>query len=117
MQKFWLKEPAAHDFPAAADYLGLLFNESDVSNFVIELEKAKTITKKAKDVFRASTLKLLPKSNIHVSQCIKEVSKGKKLSPILLVKHEGKLIIADGYHRMCAIYYISEDDNIPCRLV
>ena len=39
------------------------------------------------------------------------------LSPILLVRSENKLIIADGYHRLCAIYYLSEDLEVPCRIV
>jgi hypothetical protein len=30
MAKFWLKEPQQHDFPAAADYLELLFDEKEV---------------------------------------------------------------------------------------
>src|SRR5260221_8426462 len=39
-----------------------------------------------------------------------------KLSPVLLVV--GKpLIIADGYHRVCALHALSEDLDIPCRLV
>ena len=43
--------------------------------------------------------------------------KGKKLSPLLLIRSNGKLVIADGYHRICASYYLSEDLEVPCRLV
>lgn len=115
--KFWLKEPEVHDFPAALDYLELLYPPKESKQLVGKLRKAATISKKAKDILRASLLPLLPADNIHVSQNIKKVKKGKKLSPVLLVRGEQKLIIADGYHRVCAIYYLSEDLDIPCRLV
>jgi disulfide oxidoreductase YuzD len=71
--------------------------------------------KKAKDILRASELPLLAKDNIHVKENLQKVKKGKKLSPVLLVR-DSKLIIADGYHRVCAIYYLSEDLQVPCRI-
>jgi len=41
------------------------------------------------------------------------------LSPLLLVRDSanGKVVIADGYHRLCAVYSYSEDALIPCRIV
>ncbi|MGH2648912.1 MAG: hypothetical protein ACRDE8_15145 [Ginsengibacter sp.] len=117
MDKFWLSDPQDHDFPAATDYLELLFTDEESKIFTDRLRKAKTIVKKAKDILRASSLPLLPQDNIHVKQNLKKVKKGNKLSPILLVKKDNKLIIADGYHRICATYYLSEDLEIPCRLV
>lgn len=117
MTKFWLAEPQEHDFPAAADYLNLLFDATEVKEIVEKLRAAKTITKKAKDILRASELRLLNKDNIHVRENLQKVKKGSKMSPVLLVRHNSKLIVADGYHRVCAIYYLSEDQDIPCRLV
>jgi len=29
----------------------------------------------------------------------------------------GKVIIADGYHRMCAVYLVNEDALIHCKIV
>jgi hypothetical protein len=29
----------------------------------------------------------------------------------------GKLIIADGYHRLCAVYTFDEDSMIPCQII
>lgn len=115
-KKIWLKDPEEHDFPAAADYLELLFEHWIVDATVEALEASKTIKKKAKDILRASGLPLLPKKNIHVKHNIDKVKKGDKLSPILLVRGDGTLIIADGYHRVCASYYLSEDLEVPCRL-
>lgn len=112
----WLQEPEEHDYPAAKDYLELHFDDIKSSKLVIQLKKTDVIKKKAKDILRASRLPLLPKDNIHVKNNIKKVKNGEKLSPVLLVRGE-KLIIADGYHRVCAIYYLSEDLTIPCKLV
>ena len=49
----------------------------------------------------------------------REIRAGKNLSPILLVRDtaNGKVVIADGYHRVCAVYAFDEDALIPCRIV
>lgn len=113
----WMKEPQDHDFPAALDYLELLFVPEKAADFVKKLKATKTITKKSKDILRASSLMLLPENNRHVKENLKKAKNKKQLSPILLVRVEGKLIIADGYHRLCASYYLTEDMNVPCRLI
>lgn len=113
----WLKEPEEHDFPAALDYLELLFEPEAAAGLVTQLKHAKTIQKKAKDLFRASRLPLLPMDNMHVKENLKKVKNKKKLSPILLVRGKERLIIADGYHRLCCSYYLTEDLEVPCRLV
>ena len=113
----WLQEPEDHDFPAALDYLELLFTPDKAWEIVQKLKEASTITKKSKDILRASKLALLPDTNIHVKETLKKVEKNKKLSPILLVRGEHELIIADGYHRLCCSYYLTEDLEVPCRLV
>ncbi|TZF99296.1 hypothetical protein FW781_05050 (plasmid) [Chryseobacterium panacisoli] len=113
----WMKEPETHDFPAAQDYLELLYEPDKARKMVEKLKAADTITKKSKDILRASKLPLLPKTNIHVKENLKKVEKNKKLSPILLVRGENELIIADGYHRLCCSYYLTEDLEVPCRLV
>lgn len=117
MNKIWLSNPEEHDFPAAADYLDLLLPEAEVKEIVKQLKKATTQSKKAKDILRASELPLLPKENIHVAANLKKFKNGKKLSPLLLVRRLGKLVIADGYHRICASYYLKEDLEVPCRIV
>ncbi len=117
MITYWLENPEEHDFPAAQDYLELVFTPEVAKQKTDLLRKAKTVQKKAKDILRASMLSMLPESNIHVKANIKKVQKGGQLSPILLVRGNDKLIIADGYHRVCAIYYLSEDLVVPCRLV
>lgn len=115
--EIWLDNPELHDFPAAQDYLELLFSPAISKKIVGKLKKATTIQKKSKDIFRASRLTLLPEDNIHVKENLKKVKAGVKLSPILLVRGHPDLIIADGYHRLCCSYYLTEDLEVPCRLV
>ena len=113
----WKKDPEDHDFEAAYEYLTLLFDADDAKKLVGKLKDSKTIIRKAKDILRASKLSELPKSNIHVKENLVKIAQGEKLSPILLVSNKDGLIIADGYHRVCTIYYKSEDLEIPCRLI
>ena len=74
---------------------------------------------KAKDIFRASSLSLLGISNGLVKKDLKKIKNDDKISPLLLVRNSanGKVIIADGYHRLCAVYSLDEDALIPCKIV
>ncbi|WEO97456.1 hypothetical protein A6P39_027465 [Streptomyces sp. FXJ1.172] len=112
----WKHDPEDHDFPAALDYLELILPRGEANRVVEELRQATTAIKKAKDILRASGLPLLGQDNVHVKSNIEKVQAGKKLSPVLLVRGR-PLIVADGYHRICAIYALSEDLEVPCRLV
>lgn len=114
----WLAEPEDHDYPAAASFLNLHFNDKAVNQIIHTLQKAPVKTFKAKDIFRASGLSLLGISNSHVAKNLKKVKKGSLLSPLLLVRRpDGQgLIIADGYHRMCAMYTLDEDLDVPCKI-
>jgi hypothetical protein len=115
----WRREPEKHDYPAAKSYLSLLYDEETVSRHVRALEKAPMTSFKAKDIFRASNLPLLGANNSHVRKNQKKIAAGKKMSPLLLVRDpvQGKVIIADGYHRMCAMYTYDEDASVPCKIV
>ena len=121
LNSIWRKEPEAHDFPAAADYLELIMPRADASRVVAALKKATTIRKKAKDLVRACALPILSADNYHVVKDLKKVKSGQLLSPVLIVR--GKLAkgvamtIADGYHRISASYHLDEDAEIPCRIV
>ena len=115
----WLPEPEEKDYPAAASYLNLIFDDTTVKEMELKLKKVNMTTFKAKDVLRASSLTLLGISNAHVTADIKKIKSKKLLSPILLVRNtaNGKLIIADGYHRLCAVYAVDEDAIIPCKII
>jgi hypothetical protein len=115
----WLSKPEEHDYPAAESYLTLFYDEKTAAKYAKALANAPMASFKAKDIFRASELPLLGATNSHVRKNQKKIVAGKKLSPLLLVRdpRRGKLIIADGYHRMCAVYSFDEDTSVPCKLV
>ncbi|HVI50339.1 MAG TPA: hypothetical protein VM661_03925 [Candidatus Sulfotelmatobacter sp.] len=115
----WLPQPEEHDYPAAASYLGLIYPPVLVDKIVRELREASVSQFKAKDIFRASGLSLLGVSNGHVKKDQDKILAGTPLSPLLLLRDNqlGKVVIADGYHRMCAIYSFDEDALIHCKIV
>ena len=121
MSDIWKQRPDAHDFPAALDYLTLMLEEAVARKLVAALHKAPTQRKKAKDLLRASQLPLLSRDNPHVVGDLKKIKKGKPMSPVLLVRGNAgmdvPLLVADGYHRICASWYRDENILIACRIV
>ncbi|HTJ95963.1 MAG TPA: hypothetical protein VL381_00705 [Rhodocyclaceae bacterium] len=115
----WLSEPEEHDYPAALSYLSLIFEDAQAVAYVQKLRAAPMAEFKAKDIFRASGLSLLGVSNARVQRDQQKIESGEALSPLLLVRDaaHGKVIIADGYHRMCALYSFDEGAIIPCKIV
>lgn len=117
----WLPEPKPHNYPAAESYLNLIFDPSirSSSNIVYILKQHPITTFKAKDIIRASGLPVLSKDNLHVMKNKKKISEGEALSPVLLVRDSNthKVIIADGYHRVCTVYLLNEDADIPAKIV
>jgi hypothetical protein len=115
----WLDEPEDHNYPAAESYLSLTFEPGIAKALAQRLKKAAMSEFKAKDIFRASELSLLGVSNFHVSRDQEKIKKGVRLSPLLLVRHTAfaRVIVADGYHRLCAVYTFDEDALIPCKIV
>jgi len=114
----WLSEPEDHDYPAALSYLSLLYNKRTAAAHVNRLKRASMSKFKAKDIFRASRLPLLGISNAHAKEDRKRIQSGAALSPLLLIRDSvnGKVIIADGYHRLCAAYSFNEDVDVPCKI-
>jgi hypothetical protein len=115
----WLAEPENHDYPAAESYLSLIYESAVAKRLVQSLRRARVSTFKSKDIFRASGLPFLGVSNFHVERDRRKIKDGKKLSPLLLVRDtaHGKVTVADGYHRLCAVYSFDEDADIPCKIV
>jgi len=118
-QPKWLPKVEEHDFAAAASYLALVHPQAQCKTLVAALRAAELVQFRAKDIFRASGLSLLGISNSHVEKDRAQIDKGEALSPLLLVRDEknGKVIVADGYHRLCAVYRVDEDAWIPCKIV
>lgn len=115
----WLEKPEEHDYPAAQSYLTLTLSPAQAKAAVARLRRAPLTTFRAKDIFRASGLSLLGVSNSHVDRDRRKIRQGRSISPLLLARHSahGRLVIADGYHRLCAVYQLHEDAWIPCKIV
>ena len=118
-QMKWLPDVEEDDYSAAESYLRIIYSEDRVSKMMTKFRSATIVQFKAKDIFRASQLSLLGVSNLHVEKDRKRISEGKGLSPLLMVrdKRNSKVIVADGYHRLCAIYSFNEEALIRCKIV
>jgi hypothetical protein len=119
-QLIWKKKPEAEDYHGALNFLSLICSDTKAKKLVRALRNAKAVERAAKDLLRAGELPLLPRDEPHVDIDLKRIHKGKPLAPILLVQGEitkgVPLIVADGYHRICAICYYDENAPIPCRM-
>lgn len=116
----WLDKPQPHDYPAAASYLSLIAGPRTVSRAVKALEQADTVSFKAKDLLRAAGLPLLPADDPDVAKELERAKAGTALSPCLVMRGSKKTgttaRIADGYHRICASYHLSEDTVVSARI-
>jgi hypothetical protein len=120
-KEHWKQRPDDHDYPAAEDYLSLIATLDEAKSLARSLRTVPIVRRKAKDLLRASALPLLAPDNFHVAKDLKKVADGRLLSPVLCVRGMLRahvpLIVADGYHRICASYHLDEDASIPCRIV
>ena len=116
----WKESPDDRDYPAAEDYLSLVTTPAAAKALVRRLRIAPIQHRKAKDLLRASGLPVLDPDNFHVAKDLNKIAQGRLLSPVLcvrgMVRFQVPLIVADGYHRICASYHLDEDADIPCRI-
>jgi len=115
----WRAQPKESNYPAALSYLTLIYPPETAAAYVKRLRRAPVASFKSKDIFRASGLSLLGVSSLFVEKDRKKILAGEKLSPILLVRDpaNGRVIVADGYHRLCSVYSFDEEAPIPCKIV
>lgn len=117
----WKKAPEAAEFKSSLNFLSLIFPAEKCEEIVRDLRAESPISRAAKDLLRAANLPLLSPDEPHVKEDLKKIQKGKPLAPVLLVRGnmtEGvPLIVADGYHRICAIVHYEESALIPCLIV
>jgi hypothetical protein len=113
----WKDEPEEQDIPAAFNYLSLLIDPREAKKLTKAMKQRSRLEHyMANDILRASGLSLLAADDHEVVKDLHKVKSGEKLSPVLLVRNT-PLWVADGYHRICASYHLSEDEVIPCRIV
>jgi hypothetical protein len=121
LRSIWKKAPDEDDLKAAYAYLSLLMPPTQARALVKDLRAAKRSVFQVKDLLRAAGEPLLPADTPNVHEHIVELRAEKRLSPVLLVRGAAQasrpLIIADGYHRICASYHVDETQEIDCRIV
>lgn len=117
----WKSSPKDKDYEGVRNFLTLLCSASEADKLIERLDKGEPIEHAGKDILRAAQLPALSSEDPHVSEDLKDIKKGKALAPVLLIRGNLKkahsLVIADGYHRVCASYIIDESAAISCRLV
>ena len=115
----WLPEPAAADYDAAQSFLQLLYRSKKARRWAKALKRQEMSEYAARDIFRASGTPMSEVQAFDWSKQQKEIAQGKPLSPILLVRQDngGHLIIADGFHRMCALFAHDQEIKVPCKIV
>ena len=114
----WLTEPAEKDYPAAEAYLQLVFEEKAARKLIKKLRRASVTKFAAKDILRASGLPMAEMQAFDWKVQNAEVKGGDPLSPLLLVRRgNGKhLIVADGFHRLCAVFAFDQKAMILCKI-
>ena len=116
----WAEKGEAEDFDSAVKFLSLLCSDTKAKTLAKSIRNSKLVEHAAKDLLRAAHLPLLPSDESHVDEDLKRIHEGKALAPVLLVRGDIAarlpLVVADGYHRICAVCYFDESAPIPCRI-
>ena len=115
----WLEKPVDKDYLSAETFLQLLYGAKKARRWAAALKDAKMVKFAAKDLLRASAT---PISEVQAFDWVRQqqaIAQGKQLAPILLVRQDngGHLIIADGFHRLCAVFGVDQEALVPCKIV
>ena len=118
MKISWLAELAENDYSAAEAYLQLMTDKKKAHSLTKKLKRTRLSEYFAKDILRASET---PMAEVQAFDWVKqnnEINAGTPLSPILLVRDVSgrRLIVADGFHRLCAVFAVDQEALIPCKL-
>ncbi|WP_036167812.1 hypothetical protein [Massilia sp. 9096] len=114
----WLSSPVDSDYVSAERYLSLLFKPHKCRKLLRKLRAAPMSEYQAKDILRASRTPMSEVSAFDWDRQQQQIRDGEALGPILLVRqNDGSgLIIADGFHRMCALFAEDELIKVPCKI-
>ena len=114
----WQDDANPDDYEAAGHYLALVDNQKNIDKTLADLKAGTIVEYKATDLLRAAQL-IVPKADHRPTrEQIKKIKHGEPVSPVLLVRVPAlrKVIVADGFHRICAAYRIDPDVVLHCKL-
>jgi hypothetical protein len=116
----WTTESHPGDYRNAADYLSLVASLGAVPTLIQRLRDAPIVLARPTDLLRASGLHALGIEDGDVARDLKQIKRGKRLTPILCLRGDLRrdvaLTIVDGYARLCASLVHDNDVEIPCRI-
>jgi hypothetical protein len=116
----WKKKPERDDYDAAQAYLSLIYGSQHTKALIRSLRASSLSERSAKDLLRASGLPLLPADESSVQGDLKRIAKGKPLAPVFLITGDMSkgipLVVADGYHRICAVCHYDEHAPVACQM-
>lgn len=114
----WLKRPKKKNYPAAEAYLALTLGRERACRLIKRLRKAKVKELPARDILRASRTPMAEVRAFDWTGKNKDIKKGRRLSPLLLVCNRGSdvLIVADGFHRLCAVFAQDQDAKVRFKI-
>lgn len=115
----WLDDANEEDYTAAAHFLSLLDSPKNVDKAVAEMRAVQITEFKATDLLRAAQLAVPKSDDRPTREQVKRIKNGEPLAPVLLMRAGAlkKVIIADGFHRVCAAFRIDPDVILHCKLV
>ena len=114
----WQDDAPPSDYEAAGHYLTLVDVQKNIDKALADLKAGTIVEYKATDLLRAAQL-VVPKADDRPTrEQIKKIKRGEPVSPVLLVRVPAlkKVIVADGFHRICAAYRIDPDVVLHCKL-
>lgn len=114
----WLSSPVDSDYVSAGRYLSLLFKPGKCRKLLRKLRAAPISEYPAKDILRASRTPMSEVAAFDWKRQQQQIRDGEALGPILLVRQNdgSDLIIADGFHRICALFAEDELIKVPCKI-
>jgi hypothetical protein len=114
----WQDDAPPSDYEAAGHYLNLVDVQKNIDKALADLKAGAIVEYKATDLLRAAQLAVPKADDRPTREQIKKIKRGEPVSPVLLVRVPAlkKVIVADGFHRICAAYRIDPDVVLHCKL-
>ena len=114
----WQDDAPPSDYEAAGHYLSLVDVQKNIDKALADLKAGAIVEYKATDLLRAAQLAVPKADDRPTREQIKKIKRGEPVSPVLLVRVPAlkKVIVADGFHRICAAYRIDPDVVLHCKL-
>ncbi len=114
----WSTKPKRKNYAAATAYLHLQFGCKVALALTTRLKRARIQKCAARDILRASHTPMAEVRAFDWDKQNKDIKRGRRFPPILLVcrEHGAPVIIADGFHRLCAAFAFDQDIKVRFKL-